>query len=71
VNIGNRQDGRDRGRNVIDVNYSRSEILEAIVSHLNNGKMPSDPIYGSGQAGEIIANLLSEVPLTITKRLTY
>lgn len=71
VNIGTRQSGRDRGRNVIDVGYDREEIVAAIRHHLANGRCGSDPIYGHGKAGERIAELLAGQPLGIEKRLTY
>ena len=71
VNIGTRQAGRERGRNVIDVGYNRHQIAEAICYHLRNGKFPSDPIYGDGRAGERIAALLAQIPLRVEKRLTY
>lgn len=71
VNIGTRQAGRDRGRNVLDVGYRREEIVTAIHHHLRNGRCPSDPIYGRGRAGQRIAELLAEQPLGIEKRLTY
>lgn len=71
VNIGSRQSGRDRGRNVIDVEHRREEIVAAIRRHLANGRCESDPIYGGGQAGERIADLLARQPLGIEKRLTY
>ncbi len=71
VNIGTRQIGRDRGRNVVDVDYNRREIADAITYHLHNGRPLGDPIYGDGKAGERIANLLATLPLKIEKRLTY
>lgn len=71
VNIGSRQSGRDRGRNVIDVEHDRGEIVSAIGRHLANGRCGSDPIYGDGRAGERIAELLARQPLGIEKRLTY
>lgn len=71
VNIGSRQAGRERGPNVLDVNYQRSEIRAAIQQHIDNGRYPSDSLYGNGQAGQHIANLLAQVPLTIEKRLAY
>jgi UDP-hydrolysing UDP-N-acetyl-D-glucosamine 2-epimerase len=71
VNIGTRQIGRDRGRNVVDVGYNRDEIAAAIRYHLYNGRLPGDSIYGDGKAGERIANLLATVPLQVEKRLTY
>jgi UDP-hydrolysing UDP-N-acetyl-D-glucosamine 2-epimerase len=71
VNIGSRQAGRERGQNVIDVGYDRQEILGAIRTHLSNGHLPHDRIYGDGRAGERVADLLATVPLRIEKRLTY
>lgn len=71
VNIGTRQSGRERATNVLDVNYDRHEIAGAIRHHLGNGTYPRSSMYGDGEAGKRIAQLLSEVPLTIEKRLTY
>lgn len=71
VNIGSRQSGRDRGRNVLDVGYDRREIAEAIRHHRRNGRYPQDTLYGDGKAGNRIADLLVEVPLRIEKRLAY
>jgi UDP-hydrolysing UDP-N-acetyl-D-glucosamine 2-epimerase len=71
VNIGSRQTGRDRGRNVIDVGYDRTEIAGAIQHQLRSGRCPRDPLYGDGHAGERVARALSEAPLRIEKRLTY
>ncbi|MEW6319622.1 MAG: UDP-N-acetylglucosamine 2-epimerase [Acidobacteriota bacterium] len=71
VNIGTRQAGRERGRNVIDVGYDRAQIREAIRTHLANGACEPDVLYGDGRAGERIADLLATAELTIEKRLTY
>ena len=71
VNIGSRQQGRERGKNVIDVEHDREQIKAAIAEHIQRGRAPSDHVYGDGRAGERIADLLANVPLTIEKRLTY
>ena len=71
VNIGTRQMGRERSRNVIDVDYDREQILDAIQRQLRNGRCPSDPIYGDGHAGERIANILANCSVRIQKRITY
>jgi UDP-hydrolysing UDP-N-acetyl-D-glucosamine 2-epimerase len=71
VNIGTRQSGRDRGRNVLDVDYNREEINQAIKRHVNNGRYASDPIYGTGNAGQRIAESVASIPLVVEKRLTY
>jgi UDP-N-acetylglucosamine 2-epimerase len=71
VNIGSREAGRERGRNVIDVGHDRQQITQAIRAHLSNGRPTPDPIYGDGKAGPRIAKLLTEIPLSVEKRLTY
>lgn len=71
VNIGTRQAGRERGENVIDVGYDRSEITAAVRHHLGNGRYARNPLYGEGNAGERIAAVLADAPLQIEKRLAY
>jgi UDP-hydrolysing UDP-N-acetyl-D-glucosamine 2-epimerase len=71
VNIGSRQDGRERGSNVKDVDYNRRAIRQAILEHLGNGAPSRSQLYGDGHAGEKIAQLIAEVTLSIDKRLAY
>jgi UDP-N-acetylglucosamine 2-epimerase len=71
VNIGLRQHGRERGFNILDVGYSRTEITNAITSQIDNGRYGCSEIYGNGKAGLNIAKVLAEAPLTIEKRLSY
>lgn len=71
VNIGSRQNRRDRGNNVIDVRYSKAEISEAIQLHLMKGTKLSSDIYGGGSAGIEIANLMADLPLVFHKTIEY
>ena len=71
VNVGKRQQGRMRGQNVIDVNYVKEEITSAVKTQLAKGRYPTADIYGSGNAGEKIADLLASVDLSIEKRITF
>lgn len=71
VNIGSRQAGRDRGANVIDVDHDRGAIAEAIASQAARGRLPSDPLYGDGNAGPRIAAALASIEPRIEKRLNY
>jgi UDP-N-acetylglucosamine 2-epimerase len=71
VNIGSRQSGRDRGQNVIDVDYDKDDIVNAVRKHVEHGPFDSDPVYGDGNAGEKMAQLLATMPLSIEKKLTY
>ena len=71
VNIGSRQSGRDRGRNLVDVECDRDEILGGIHHHLGTGRYQQDSLYGDGHAGRRIATILADVPLKVEKRLGY
>ena len=71
VNIGSRQQGRERGSNVIDVDHDRAAIARAIAEHVRRGRAPSDHLYGDGRAGARIADCLATTALTVEKRLTY
>jgi UDP-hydrolysing UDP-N-acetyl-D-glucosamine 2-epimerase len=71
VNVGPRQEGRQRGRNVIDVDYDRHQIAEAIAAQLGHGPYEQEPIYGDGRAGERIADILSRETISIGKRIAY
>jgi len=71
VNVGSRQQGRERGANVIDVEHDRGAIAAAIRRHQQQGRPAPDHLYGDGRAGVRIADTLASAPLTIEKRLTY
>ncbi len=71
LNIGGRQAGRERGKNVLDVGHCRKEIAEGIKTQTSNGRFTNDTLYGDGKAGQRIADYLFEAPLTIEKRLSY
>ncbi len=71
VNIGSRQDGRARGKNILDVGYNSNEILEAIKTQLNHGAYESDELYGDGMSGKRVAQVLSETEVAIQKQITY
>ena len=63
VNIGSRQNLRLRGENVIDTDYNSDLILKAIQKQISKEKYTSKKLYGSGDAGKQISNLLSEIEL--------
>jgi UDP-hydrolysing UDP-N-acetyl-D-glucosamine 2-epimerase len=72
VNIGTRQQGRERGRNVIDVDYDRDSIYRAVERQVNHGPYEMDPIYGDGKAGLRIAEILSRIgKVNVQKRIVY
>jgi UDP-hydrolysing UDP-N-acetyl-D-glucosamine 2-epimerase len=71
VNIGSRQDGRERNENVVDVDYDRKEIREAVMSQMDNGHYEPSFLYGDGKAGERIVEILREFRFRIQKRIAY
>lgn len=71
VNIGSRQSGRDQGGNVIDVDYDSVKIVSAIKQQCDAGHFPSNATYGGGNAGDLIADLLSSIELKFDKKLAY
>jgi UDP-hydrolysing UDP-N-acetyl-D-glucosamine 2-epimerase len=71
VNVGGRQEGRQRGSNVVDVDYDRREVADAVRAQLEHGPYEREPIYGDGHAGERIAEILAKRPLSIHKRISY
>ena len=71
VNIGGRQHRRLRGKNVIDVPNNRNEILEAVRKVMGKDKFPASHLYGDGEAGQRIADILAESDLGFSKTITY
>ena len=71
VNVGTRQHGRQRGHNVIDVDYGAEAIMDAVRKQVENGCYTSDPIYGDGKAAEKIVPILAEFNFKIQKTITY
>lgn len=78
VNIGSRQEGRLRGKNVIDVNYDKNEIISAIHNCLFNNEFRnlcfiSENPYWLGDAGPKIAKILADVSINqnlLRKKMT-
>ena len=71
VNIGTRQNRRLRGTNVIDVAYEEEAIKSAIESQLANPKNTKSTVYGNGDSGKKIADILATIVLRFHKTITY
>ena len=78
VNIGIRQEGRERANNVIDVGHNKEEIIKAIKKALSPEfkeqlKDCKNP-YGDGKTGKRIAKILSEIKIDkglLQKKIIY
>ncbi|MEM0518354.1 UDP-N-acetylglucosamine 2-epimerase [Aequorivita flava] len=71
VNIGTRQNRRLRGDNVLDVVYNEEDIRQAVNSQLKNPKNNRSTIYGNGDSGKRIADILATVNLRYHKTISY
>jgi len=71
VDIGDRQTGRERGVNVVNVQHDRVAIITAVREQIAHGRYPSEHVYGDGNAGRRIAEVLATARLTIEKKLWY
>lgn len=71
VNIGSRQDMRQRGHNIVDVDHNSAAIEDAINYQVKHGRYETEPIYGDGHAGERIADTLSHCSWRLQKQITY
>ena len=71
VNIGTRQNRRQRASNVTDVMYHKEDIKRAINERITAKSIVSETIYGDGNSGDKIADILANVTLTFHKTITY
>ena len=71
VNIGSRQNKRERGNNIKDVEYNQTLINDAIMSWINTGRAKTSDLYGGGNAGDQIGELLATLPLRFHKTISY
>lgn len=68
VNIGSRQDGRMRSRNVIDVGYKKEDIKRAIGRQMTHARYAPSAIYFQKDTSKKIANVLATAKLYSQKR---
>jgi len=62
VNIGTRQNGRERGPNVVDVPANHRDITAAIKAQMSDDEVPCSTLYGDGYAAERILDVLRKEP---------
>ena len=71
VNIGSRQKRRERAGNVLDVDHDEKAIIGAIEKHLISGKFPSSELYGDGNAGKRMVEILTTIQPNHDKQIMY
>lgn len=68
VNIGDRQQGRERADNVADVQWNAAAIEAAVAAQIAHGLYSRSDLYGDGHAGRRIASRIAESTPGYTKR---
>ena len=71
VIVGDRQAGREHGHNIVFADYDRKDIFNKINDQLSHGPYEHDKIFGKGDAGKRIANILSTIDIVSEKRNSY
>ena len=71
LNIGNRQKRRTRANNLIDMPYNRENIINALNLIKNKARPRTSNLYGDGNSGKRIAEILTRLPLNIEKQIQY
>ena len=61
VNIGNRQNGREHGKNLISVKDDMKSILKAIQIQINRKKYKSEKIFGDGKSAEKMIKIINKL----------
>ena len=69
VTIGSRQQGRERGLNLVEVEHDRAAIADAIRDQLAHGSYERSTLFGDGTSGAKIADKLAEVRPSVQKKL--
>lgn len=74
INIGIRQNLRQRNLNVVDVEADIASVKACVGTALQRGRFPRENCYGDGHAGERITEHLAQLPLSaglLLKSNTY
>jgi UDP-N-acetylglucosamine 2-epimerase len=71
VNVGTRQLGRECAENVVHSGYEQAEIESSILQQIKHGRYSSSSLYGSGNSGILISEILATANLTTDKKLMF
>jgi UDP-hydrolysing UDP-N-acetyl-D-glucosamine 2-epimerase len=71
VNVGARQQGRARARNVVDTPNDCASIVTAVQRQIAHGRYTPDALYGDGKAGQRISELLASPLPPLEKTIAY
>jgi UDP-hydrolysing UDP-N-acetyl-D-glucosamine 2-epimerase len=69
VTVGSRQQGRERGANLVEVDHDSTAIADAVREQLAHGPYERSNLFGDGTAGTKIADRLAEARPSVQKKL--
>ncbi len=68
VLVGSRQQGRERGNNVVEAAADKDAIVSAVKRQLTHGRYPQDMRFGDGGTGERVAAILAASSPSVQKK---
>jgi len=68
INIGDRQDQRERGKNVINVDINTNKIVKAVEDISKKKIFPKNYIYGNGNSSNKILKILKKIKINVKKK---
>lgn len=71
VNVGLRQNNREKYLNVKDSDFDVKKLKKIILLQFKKGRYKKSNLYGTGNAGKKIIDILGKVDLSIKKELNY
>ena len=72
INIGSRQNDREKGENVISVNFDEDLIFKSISMQIDHGFYKKNTLYGEGNAGFKITKIIEGLEkINVQKKLSY
>ena len=71
VILGERQKGREVGKNVIFSNYDQDQIIKNLKIQIKKKKFKRQKIYGDGSAGKKIVKILEQIKPKLKGQISY
>ena len=71
VNIGSRQNNRERSENVLNAEHKRSDIYSKMMLQYEKKKYNRSLMFGEGNSGKKMVDILENIDISIKKELNY
>ena len=71
VLVGNRQVGREYGKNLVESSFNLKELEDKINKQIKHGRYTPDKLYGDGEASKKIVDALVQSNPPVQKTINY